>query len=48
MKTVFTSVVFFGEKFWIAKCVELGVVSQGESPQEATENLKEAAELYNE
>ncbi len=46
MRIKFTSVVFQGEKLWVAKCVELGVVSQGETPEKAQENLEEAVELY--
>ena len=46
MKVTFTSVVFQDGKFWIAKCVELGVVSQGFSETEALQNLREAVALY--
>ena len=46
MKTTLTSIVFQGEKFWVAKCVELGVVSQGETQGKAEKNLKEAVELF--
>ena len=34
------------EKFYIARCPELGVTSQGETLDEAQENIKEAIELY--
>jgi len=30
----------------VAKCAELGVVSQGKTVEEAQKNLKEATELY--
>jgi predicted RNase H-like HicB family nuclease len=30
----------------VARCLELGVVSQGKTIEEAQANLKEAAELY--
>ncbi|MCF7906204.1 type II toxin-antitoxin system HicB family antitoxin [Candidatus Gracilibacteria bacterium] len=46
MKNVFTSIVFQGEKFWVAKCVELGVTSQGMTRGNALENLREALELF--
>ena len=46
MKTTFTSIIFFGEKYWVSKCVELGVVSQGETREEALHNLREAVECY--
>ncbi|MCF7830682.1 type II toxin-antitoxin system HicB family antitoxin [Candidatus Gracilibacteria bacterium] len=41
-----TSIIFESERFWVAKCMELGVVSQGETKAEAQENLKEAVELF--
>ncbi len=34
------------DKFYIAKCVELKIVSQGLSYGEALDNIKEAIELY--
>ena len=33
-------------KFYVATCVELGVVSQGKTLEESRENIKEAIELY--
>ena len=42
----FTTIITQEDKFYIARCVELGVVSQGLSVDEATKNLKEAVELY--
>jgi predicted RNase H-like HicB family nuclease len=30
----------------VARCLELGVVSQGKTVEEAQKNLKEAVELY--
>lgn len=37
------------EKNWyVAKCLDNNVASQGKSKQKALENLKEAIELYNE
>lgn len=41
-----SAVVEKGEKFFVSRCVELGVVSQGKTVDEAITNLKEAAELY--
>ena len=35
-----------GEKFFVALCPELDVVSQGRTKEEALENLKEAVELF--
>lgn len=34
------------DKWFVARCIELGVVSQGRTYDEALANLKEAAELY--
>ena len=31
---------------YVSRCVELGVVSQGKTIEEAQKNLKEAVELY--
>lgn len=33
-------------QYFVARCVELGVVSQGHSVEEATSNLREAVDLY--
>lgn len=33
-------------KFYIARCLEVEVTSQGETMDEALENLREALELY--
>jgi len=45
MKTL-TAVIWKEEDMYVAKCVEVGTVSQGKTIQEALENLKEATELY--
>lgn len=36
------------ENWYVAKCLDNNVASQGKSIEEALENLKEAIELYNE
>lgn len=46
MSRKFTAVITKEEKWYVAHCVELGVVSQGKSIEEAQANLKEAVELY--
>jgi predicted RNase H-like HicB family nuclease len=46
MTKKFTAVLVKEEKFYVAHCVELGVVSQGKTIEEAQVNLKEAVELY--
>jgi len=45
MKT-FTAVIQKEEEMYVAKCPELGTVSQGFTIDEALANLKEATELY--
>jgi len=45
MKT-FTAVIQKDEDMYVAKCPEVGSVSQGSTIDEAINNLKEATELY--
>tara|TARA_Y100000310_G_C20649958_1_gene798812 strand:+ start:395 stop:607 length:213 start_codon:yes stop_codon:yes gene_type:complete len=45
MKT-FTAIIQKEEDMFVAKCPEVGTVSQGFSVEEAIANLKEATELY--
>ena len=45
MKT-FTAVIQKDEDMYVAKCPEIGTVSQGSTIEEAVANLKEATELY--
>ena len=42
----FTAVITREKKWYVAHCVELGVVSQGKTLRAAQANLKEAVELY--
>ena len=42
----FTAVISREENWFVGRCLELGVVSQGKSIEEAQANLKEAVELY--
>lgn len=42
----FTGVITKEENWYVAHCLELGVVSQGKSIDEASANLREAVELY--
>jgi len=42
----FTTIITQEKKWYIARCVELGVVSQGKTIEDAKKNLKEAVELY--
>jgi len=47
MKTFgYTAVVWREGKSYVSKCPELGVASCGDTFEEATNNLKEAVELY--
>ncbi|MFQ5862831.1 MAG: type II toxin-antitoxin system HicB family antitoxin [Candidatus Brocadiales bacterium] len=42
----FTAVITKEEKWYVAHCIELGVVSQGKTIEDAKKNLQEAVELY--
>ena len=42
----FSAVIHKDEDMYVAKCPEIGTVSQGKSLEEALNNLKEATELY--
>jgi len=42
----FATVITEEGKWYVARAVELGVVSQGKTIQQALENLKEAVALY--
>ena len=46
MIKTFTTAINKEGKWYVAKCLELGVVSQGKTIEKATKNLKEAVELY--
>ncbi len=41
-----TAVIQKEEDMYVAKCPEVGTVSQGSTIEEAVANLKEATELY--
>lgn len=41
-----TTVITKEEKWFVARCIELGVVSQGKTIEAAQKNLREALELY--
>jgi predicted RNase H-like HicB family nuclease len=42
----FTAIIDKEEEMYVAKCAEIGTVSQGKTIEEALDNLKEATELY--
>ena len=46
MSNTYTALIHKEENLYVAECPEVGSVSQGETIEEALENLKEATELY--
>ena len=46
MSSKFTAIITREKNWYVAHCVELGVVSQGKTIEQAQVNLKEAVELY--
>ena len=42
----FTTIIYKEDDWYIAKCAENIIASQGKSLDEAVENLREAVELY--
>lgn len=38
--------VYKGEKYYIAECVDLPIVTQGKTLDEVVENIREAVELH--
>jgi predicted RNase H-like HicB family nuclease len=46
MKQAFTVHVWRDGDWWIAQCQEFEIASQGETAEEAAENLREALALY--
>jgi predicted RNase H-like HicB family nuclease len=46
MRSTFSPSVWREGVWYVARCLEVDVASQGESEEEALENLREAIELY--
>ncbi len=46
MSSKFTAIITREENWYVGHCLELGVVSQGKTIEQAQVNLKEAVELY--
>jgi len=46
MKKIVVVKVYKGEKYYIAECVDLPVVTQGKTLDEVVENVKEAIALH--
>ena len=44
--TTFTAVIHKEDDLYVAECPEIGTASQGETIEEAVNNLREATELY--
>ena len=44
--TTFTAIIQKEEDMYVASCPEVGTVSQGDTIEEALDNLREATELY--
>jgi predicted RNase H-like HicB family nuclease len=42
----FTTAITHEDEWYVARCLEVEVTSQGKSAEEALSNLKEALELY--
>lgn len=45
-KMVLSAIVHKEENIYVAECTEVGTVSQGNTIEEAIENLKESTELF--
>jgi predicted RNase H-like HicB family nuclease len=43
---IFTAIIHKEDNLYVAQCPEVGTASQGESIEEAVDNLREATELY--
>ena len=46
MSKRFTAIITREDKWYVAHCLKLGVVSQGKTIEAAKTNLKEAVQLY--
>jgi predicted RNase H-like HicB family nuclease len=44
--TSLSAVIYREEDMYVAKCPEIGTISQGKTIEESLKNLKEATELY--
>jgi predicted RNase H-like HicB family nuclease len=43
---LYTAVIHREEQWYVAECPEVGTTSQGQTIEEAIENLREATEVY--
>jgi len=46
MKKIVHVRIYKGEKYYVAECIDLPVVSQGKTLDEAVENIREAIHLH--
>ena len=46
MKKIIQARIYRGEKYYVAECLDLPVVTQGEMFDEVTQNLREAIALH--
>ena len=46
MRRTIKAVITRGEKYWVAECLKVGVVTQGETLDETLANLREAVGLF--
>ena len=46
MKKIIQVKIYKGEKYYVAECIDLPVVSQGKTLDEATNNIREAIDLH--
>ena len=46
MRKIIQVKIYKGEKYYVAECVDLPVVTQGKTLDEAVENIKEAVNLH--
>jgi predicted RNase H-like HicB family nuclease len=46
MKRIIQVKIYKGEKFYVAECVDLPVVTQGKTLDEVVENVREAIDLH--
>ena len=46
MKKIIQVKIYKGDKYFVAECVDLPVVSQGKTLDEAVQNIREAIDLH--
>ena len=46
MKKIIQVKIYKGEKYYVAECVDLPIVTQGKTLDEAAENIRQAIDLH--